>query len=55
MRRTRLALRGHGVTSVGSAHASYFELRDLYSIVREVIALPAYWLKSLPPSGNIYA
>lgn len=43
--RTRLALRRHGVSSIGSAHAQFFELRDLYSIAREVAALPAYWLK----------
>jgi vancomycin permeability regulator SanA len=44
--RTRLALRAHGVERIGSAHAHHVELRDLYSIAREVAALPAYWLKS---------
>lgn len=43
--RTRLALRRHGVAEIGSAHAHFFELRDLYSIAREVAALPAYWLE----------
>ena len=36
--RTRLAFRKHGL-AVGGAHARFFELRDLYSIARE---LPAY-------------
>ena len=43
--RTRLALRRHGMTDIGSAHAHFFEPRDLYSIAREVAALPAYFLK----------
>lgn len=43
--RTRLALRRHGIAEIGSAHARFFELRDLYSIVREVAALPLYWMK----------
>ena len=47
--RARLALRRHGVINIGSAHARYVEWRDLYSIAREVAALPAYWLRSLPP------
>ena len=36
--RTRLAFRKHGLDA-GGAHARFFELRDLYSIARE---LPAY-------------
>jgi vancomycin permeability regulator SanA len=44
--RTRLALRRHGIADIGSAHAHFFELRDFYSIVREVAALPAYWLNA---------
>jgi vancomycin permeability regulator SanA len=44
---TRYALRRAGVTTVSTAHARYFEMRDLYSIAREVIALPVYWLASL--------
>jgi vancomycin permeability regulator SanA len=51
--RTRLALRSYGVATIGSAHARFFELRDLYSIAREIAALPAYWLKSQPqPETN---
>jgi vancomycin permeability regulator SanA len=42
--RTRLALRRYGIARIGSAHARFFELRDLYSIVREVAALPSYWI-----------
>lgn len=53
--RTRLALQRYGVSSIGSAHAPYVELRDLYSIVREVAALPAYWLKGLSLSKTTHA
>jgi vancomycin permeability regulator SanA len=42
--RSRYALHRAGVETVYSAHANYFELRDLYSLAREMIALPAYWL-----------
>jgi uncharacterized SAM-binding protein YcdF (DUF218 family) len=44
--RMRLALRRSGVTPVFSAHARYFELRDVYSIVREVIGYGAYLLRA---------
>ncbi len=50
--RTRLALRAHGITHIGSAHAQYVELRDLYSIAREVAALPAYWFKTRPQESH---
>ena len=40
--RTRLALERYGVRPVYSAHAEYFELRDLYSLAREVIGYGAY-------------
>src|SRR5215470_19740907 len=45
--RTRYALRRVGVAKVCTSHARYFEMRDLYSIAREAIALPVYWLTSL--------
>jgi uncharacterized SAM-binding protein YcdF (DUF218 family) len=50
--RTRLALRRQGVADIRSAHAAYFELRDLYAIAREVAALPAYWLKRPSPASS---
>jgi uncharacterized SAM-binding protein YcdF (DUF218 family) len=40
--RCRLALRRAGIAPVYSAHARYFEPRDLYSIAREVVGYPAY-------------
>lgn len=43
--RTRLAVKRSGVTPVFSAHAQYFELRDVYSIAREVIGYGAYLLR----------
>lgn len=44
--RMRLAVRRSGVTPVFSAHARYFELRDVYSIAREVIGYGAYFLRT---------
>ena len=43
--RMRLALKRSGITPVFSAHAQYFELRDVYSIAREVIGYGAYLLR----------
>jgi vancomycin permeability regulator SanA len=44
--RMRLALKRSGVTPVFSAHARYFELRDVYSTAREVIGYGAYLLRT---------
>jgi vancomycin permeability regulator SanA len=44
--RTKLALRRFGVSSVFSAHANYFELRDIYSIAREVFGYGGYLFQS---------
>jgi uncharacterized SAM-binding protein YcdF (DUF218 family) len=44
--RMRLALKRSGITPVFSAHAQYFELRDVYSIAREVIGYGAYLLRA---------
>lgn len=41
--RMRLLLQRQGVAVAGSVHASYFELRDAYSLLREVAALPVAW------------
>jgi vancomycin permeability regulator SanA len=43
--RSRYALRQAGVAKVHTAHARYFEMRDLYSLAREAVALPVYWLR----------
>ena len=43
--RTRLAVESYGVRPVYSAHAEYFELRDVYSIAREVIGYGAYLMR----------
>mgnify|MGYP002087224465 FL=1 len=42
--RTRMAFINYGISPVFSAHANYFELRDLYSIVREVFGYFSYLL-----------
>lgn len=34
--RSRLALKRFGIKEVGTAHAKYFELRDIYSTFREI-------------------
>jgi uncharacterized SAM-binding protein YcdF (DUF218 family) len=44
--RMRLALKRSGITPVFSAHAQYFELRDVYSIAREIVGYGAYLLRS---------
>jgi vancomycin permeability regulator SanA len=44
--RMRLALKRMGVWPIYSAHAEFFELRDLYSIAREVFGYGAYLLRS---------
>jgi vancomycin permeability regulator SanA len=44
--RTRYAFRRAGVAMTSTAHARYLEMRDLYSIAREAIALPVYWFTS---------
>lgn len=41
--RSRLALRRAGIAPVYSAHARFWEPRDLYSTGREVIGYAAYW------------
>jgi vancomycin permeability regulator SanA len=40
--RTRLILKRMGVATVYSAHANFFELRDIYSTAREVIGYASY-------------
>jgi len=50
--RTRLALEKFGVSSVFSAYPSYFEMRDIYSTLRELPAYGRYWLR---PSEKVGA
>jgi uncharacterized SAM-binding protein YcdF (DUF218 family) len=45
MPRIRLAFAKVGVTRVSTAHAPGFQLYDLYSVPREVVAYPVYWLR----------
>lgn len=42
--RTELALKRHGVKVVGHVHPKFFEVRDIYSTPREVIAYAVYWM-----------
>lgn len=43
--RSKLALKKFGIPTVYSAHAQYFEGRDLYSIPREVVGMVKYALR----------
>lgn len=43
--RTRLALSKFGVNADGNVHAAYFEVRDIYSTLREVAAYIDYSFK----------
>jgi vancomycin permeability regulator SanA len=42
--RSRYALRRAGIRTVHAAHANYVEWRDVYSTLRELVALPVYAL-----------
>lgn len=44
--RSRWALKRAGIQVITAAHARFFEMRDIYSIAREVFALPVYLLTS---------
>jgi hypothetical protein len=44
-------MRGLGIEKVYSAHASYFELRDLYALAREFLGFYIYLLKGFPKSA----
>jgi vancomycin permeability regulator SanA len=44
--RTKLALQRFGIKTVYTAHADFFELRDLYSTVREVFSYGSYQIRS---------
>ncbi|TWI63431.1 vancomycin permeability regulator SanA [Pseudoduganella lurida] len=44
--RSRYALQRAGAATVHGAHARYAEARDAYSLARELVALPAYWLEA---------
>lgn len=43
--RTVLALKAFGICRVGSVHADYTELRDIYSLAREVLAYVVYYVR----------
>lgn len=48
--RSRLALRKQGVSDIYSAHPSFFEVRDIYSIFRELPAYVKYLVR--PPQAE---
>lgn len=43
--RTRLAVKSFGISPVYTAHANYFEFRDIYSVAREVIGYGEYLIR----------
>lgn len=42
--RAKLALRRAGITKIGQASPGYLSPKDLYSVTREVVGYPTYWL-----------
>jgi vancomycin permeability regulator SanA len=50
--RLRILLKQQGVNVVGNVHGPYFELRDAYSLAREVVALSVILLKNLDGIAN---
>lgn len=50
--RSKLALRKAGVADVYSAHAHIFELRDFYSIPRELAGYASYWWRKFDSGGS---
>lgn len=50
--RLRILLKQQGVNVVGHVHGHYFELRDAYSLAREVVALSVILLKNLDGIAN---
>jgi vancomycin permeability regulator SanA len=46
--RTKLALHRFGIKTVYTAHADFFELRDIYSTIREVFSYASYQIRSFP-------
>jgi vancomycin permeability regulator SanA len=44
--RAKLTCRREGIDVVGGLAPRYFEARDIYSLAREVVAVPAYWLRA---------
>jgi vancomycin permeability regulator SanA len=48
--RLRVLLQRQGVDVVGTAHAKYFEVRDAYSLAREVVAMAALLSRRNPPN-----
>lgn len=43
--RARLALKRFGIEEVGTVHARYFEIRDIYSIIREIFGYVKYFFR----------
>lgn len=41
--RATLAFHQAGISGVGHVHANYYEWRDIYGVLRELVALPVYW------------
>lgn len=46
--RSRLAMKRFGIDKVYSAHADYYEPRDIYSLGREVVAYAYYLVRRYP-------
>ena len=51
--RAKLSCRRAGIDVVGAAAPRYFEIRDLYSLAREIIAFPTYWIRDFKSKSGI--
>jgi vancomycin permeability regulator SanA len=49
--RARMALRRAGVATIYSAHVPYYELRDIFSLLREIFAYYYYSVRSFPENS----
>ena len=50
--RSRMALKRFGITTVYSAHAHLFELRDFYSAPRELFGFLSYFFRKYDPDSK---
>ncbi len=48
--RTKMALRAAGVKVVSGAYPRFHEWRDVYSLVREAVAIPVYMVRTTRPA-----
>ena len=45
--RTKLAMKAYGIEIIGTAHPNFYEMRDIYSLFREILAIIKYSIITL--------